>query len=388
MMFGIEFLREEKYIQPSIEDLFGKNFMKNKNILEVCLSDGLGGLEMFVASCYENFSQKSSCHVVVAPQSKLDKFLGEIPRKRVKRGKIFLLFRALKLAKIIDKNEIDIVHFHWNKDSITVVLAKIFSKRKPKIVQSRHMGMTRFKDDLFHRWIYKNIALIHAVTDEVTAQLRKYIPQDSSPEIQRVYLGVAKRTVDSQKVALLREKYNIKDDTFVLGIVGRIEKQKGQYRVIEALRLLKNPKMKLLVVGAGMQESYLRELQDEVVHLGLQGQVVFTGFTQDVAEYMQLFDVNVLATEHETFGLVVIEAMFAGVPVVATAKGGPLEIIDDGVDGFLFDGSSRDLAEKIDRLYRDKKVYEMMQKAGIQKVEEKFSKEKQLAELYDIIEKV
>jgi len=363
--------------------------MKNKKILEVCLSGGLGGLEMFVASCYENFSKESSCNVVVvAPKSKLDNFLGKIPRKRVKRSKFFPLLPALNLAKIIDENEIDIVHFHWNKDSITVVLAKVFSKRKPKIVQSRHMGMTRFKDDFFHKWIYKNIALIHAVTDEVATQLRKYIPQDISPKIQRVYLGVAEKTVDSQKVTLLREKYNIKDDTFVLGIVGRIEKPKGQYKVIEALQLLKNPKMKLLVVGAAMQESYLQELQSEVVRLGLQEQVIFTGFTQDVAEHMQLFDVNVLATEHETFGLVVIEAMLAGVPVVATAKGGPLEIIDDGVDGFLFDGSSKDLAEKVDRLYRDKKVYGMMQKAGIQKVKEKFDKEKQLTELYDVIEKI
>ena len=358
--------------------------MKNKKILELCLSPGLGGLEMFVSHCYEHFSSKSECFVAVAPKSKLDNYLEGIEKFYVKRSKFFPLAPAFALAKYIDENDIDILHFHWNKDSITAVLAKVLSKKKPKLVQSRHMGMTRFKDDFFHRWIYKNIDLIHVVTKEVKSQLEKFIPSSVRPQLEVVYLGVSKQSIDSAMVEELRKKYQIEDD-FVVGIVGRIERPKGQYKLIEALHRLKEKKIKLFIVGAAMEASYFESLKQRVKDFGLQEKVVFTGFTKNVAEYMQLFDVNVLATEHETFGLVVIEAMAEGIAVIATEKGGPLEIIENGVDGLLFDGSSEDLSKKIELLYNDEKLREMLVQKAKEKVKEKFDKQKQLSELYDVL---
>ena len=354
--------------------------MKNKKILELCLSPGLGGLELFVSHCYSHFSQKSECFVAVAPQSKLDKYLEGVAKFYVKRSKFFPFVPALALAKYIDRNDIDIVHFHWNKDSITAVLAKVLSKKKPKLVQSRHMGMTRFKDDIFHRWIYKNIDMIHAVTKEVKSQLEKFIPSAVRPKIEVIYLGVSKQCIDSAMVEELRRKHQIADD-FVVGIVGRIEKGKGQYKLIEALHMLKEKKIKLFIVGAAMEASYLEDLKKRVVELGLQEKVIFTGFTKNVAEYMQLFDVNVLATEHETFGLVIIEAMLQGIPVIATAKGGPLEIIDDGVDGFLFDGSSKDLKDKILLLLKNEELRELVVDNAYSKVKRIYNQKQQLEKL-------
>jgi len=361
--------------------------MKTKKILEVCLSPSLGGLEMFVASCYEYFSQHANCYIAVEEGSKLDCFLEIDECFYIKRNKLFPIIPALKLARYIDQYAIDIIHFHWNRDSITVVLAKLLSKRKPKIIQSRHMGMTRFKDDIFHRFIYKNIDMIHAVTKEVAMQLKKFIPQDIIPNIQTVYLGVKSKEPNEQKIRLLRNKYKLENE-FVIGIVGRIEESKGQYKVIEALGMLKDIDAKLFVVGAPMHDDYLKKLHSKVHSLGLDEKVIFTGFTKDVIEYMALFDINILATDHETFGLVVIEAMLLGTPVIATAKGGPLEIIEEGMDGLLFDGSSSDLAEKISLLYEDKTLYKKIQEQGIRKVKNKFNKSKQLKELYNAITQV
>ena len=128
-----------------------------KNILEVCLSPNLGGLELFTFHCYHSFVKKTTCKVVLAPDKKLDKYLKCEDKFYLKRNKFFPFVPALKLAKYIDENNIDIIHFHWTKDMITVVLAKLLSLKKPQIIQSRHMGMTRFKDDIYHRWAYKNI---------------------------------------------------------------------------------------------------------------------------------------------------------------------------------------------------------------------------------------
>jgi len=358
--------------------------MKNKNILELCLAHGLGGLELFVASCYKDFSSKTTCKVVVASGTKLDNYLGNIDKFHIKRNKFFPFIPAFQLAKYIDENDIDIVHFHWTKDIITAVLAKVLSKKKPKLVQSRHMRMTRFKDDFYHKWLYKNIDMMHAVTLQVKEQLEKFIPLEIRPKVEMVYLGVQSSKIDEEKVAQLKKQYKLEDE-FIVGIVGRIEEGKGQYKVIEAMNSLKDLNIKVVIVGSAMDEAYLEELQQEVSELGLEDKVIFTGFTKEVNEHMQIFDVNVLATENETFGLVVIEAMANKVPMIATNKGGPLEIIENGVDGLLFDGSVDDLAEKIRLLYGDENLKKKIAKEGYLKVKEKFDWKKQLNKLYEAI---
>ena len=249
------------------------------------------------------------------------------------------------------------------------------------------MRMTRFKNDFYHKWLYKNIDMMHAVTYAVQEQLEKFISADIRPKIEMIYLGVDEPTISEKRVEQLRETYEL-GDSFVVGIVGRIEEGKGQYKVIEAVKKLESFNIKALIIGATMSEEYLQQLKQKVIHLGLEEKVIFTGFTKDVNEHLQLCDVNVLATENETFGLVVIEAMRNQVAMIATAKGGPLEIIEDDVDGMLFDGSVEDLSKKIDKFYHEKTLYNNIRKAGIQKVKEKFNKEKQLLELYNVVTKI
>jgi glycosyltransferase involved in cell wall biosynthesis len=100
---------------------------------------------------------------------------------------------------------------------------------------------------------------------------------------------------------------------------------------------------------------------------------------------MQLFDTNILATPHETFGLVVIEAMMNNVCMIATNKGGPLEIIDNEFDGLLFDRTSQDLSKKINILYNDKQYKEQLSNKGYEKAKIKFNSHIQLDKLYNTI---
>ena len=358
--------------------------MKNKKILELCLSPELGGLELYVSSCYKFFSAKTICKIVVAPGQKLDTYLGNEDQIYVSRNKFFPIIPALKLSKYVDENDIDVIHFHWTRDMITAVLAKVLSKKKPKLIQSRHMGMTRFKDDIYHRWAYKNIDTIHAVTLKVQEQLKKFIPADICPVLEMVYPGTTISDFNENILNDLQCKYKSKNE-FIVGIVGRIEDAKGQYLLIEAMKELEGLNIKCLIVGSAMDEVYLDKLKQKVKDLRLEERVVFTGFTKNVSEYMQLFDINILATENETFGLVVIEAMANKVPMVATNNGGPLEIIDDGIDGLLFNGSAKDLASKIKLLYKNKELVNSISESGFKKVQEKFASDVQLEKLYKII---
>jgi len=356
--------------------------MSQKNILEFCLSPDLGGLELFMVNCYEHFKTKGKAYVIVAPQKKLAGYLDDATF--LKRNKFFPIIPALKLAKFIDKNEIDFIHFHWTRDIATVVLAKVLSQRKPQIMQTRNMTMTRFKNDFYHKWLYKNISTLHAVTYQVKEQLEKFIPKDVCPKVEMVYMGTKELTIEQNRIEVLRSEYRL-EESFVVGIVGRIEELKGQYLVIEAMEKLKELDVKALIVGHTMDEVYLKGLKEKVKSLGLEDKVIFTGFTKEVDTLMQLFDVNILATPKETFGLVVIEAMMNKVCMIATNKGGPLEIIEDEKDGLLFDRTADDLAEKIKMLYNDREYKERLALAGYKTAKEKFDAEVQLEKLYGVI---
>lgn len=359
----------------------------SKKILEFCLSPDLGGLELFMVQCYRYFSQKTHCHVMVQQGKKLDNYIEE-KKHYLKRNKYFPFIPALQLARFIDENGIDLIHFHWTKDMPTVVLAKVLSKKKPRLVQTRNMTMTRFKDDFYHKWLYKNIDMMHAVTNQVKEQLERFIPKNVRPKIEMVYMGVKEPKVDQKRVEELKEKYAITDGQFVVGIVGRIEEGKGQWLLIEALKNFKNLDIKALIVGHTMDEAYLSELKEKIKSYGIEDKVIFTGFTKEINEHFRLCDASVLATKQETFGLVVIEAMVNEVVVVATNKGGPLEIIDDGVDGLLFERDVEDLTAKLRWLYEHQDEAKKMAEKAKQKVLEKFEYTKQLEKLYKAVDEV
>lgn len=360
--------------------------MKSKNIVEVCLAHGLGGLELSAVHCFEYFKNKTNCSLIVSPNTKLDGYIENPNKFTLKRNKLFPIIPALKLAKFIDNNDIDVVHFHWGKDILTVVLAKLFSKKKPKILHSRHMNMTRFKDDIYHRALYKNIDLLHAVSKQVKEQLQKHIPNDIIAPIEMIYLGVKESTADEKKIENLKSKYGLKDE-FIVGMVGRIEDEKGQYILIEAIEKLKNLNIKALIVGQSMSQNYLNELKNNIQELGLENKIIFTGFTKDVNEHMKLCDTIVLATKKETFGLVLIEAMRNRICAIATNNGGPIEIIDEDINGLLFNRSSDDLASKIEYLYNNPEKKISLSDAGYEKAKREFDYDSQMQKLYDIIEK-
>ena len=356
----------------------------NKNILEICLSPDLGGLELCVVDYFKYFKTKTKSYLCVASKKKLDNYVNDENKFSIKRNTFFPIITAFKLGKYIDEKDIDFVHFHWTKDIFIVVLAKLLCKRRVQLMQSRHMTMTRFKDDIYHKWLYKHIDIIHAVTYQVKEQLEKFIPVGVRPKVEMIYLGVDEPKVNKDRLENLNKKLNL-GSSFTVGIVGRIEEAKGQYLLIKALEKLQQSNVKLLIVGSAMDKVYLENLKKLTKDLKVEKQVIFTGFTKEINEYISLCDVTVLATQKETFGLVIIESMVNKVPVIATSSGGPLEIIDDEVNGLLFDRSINDLSSKIKKLLNNTALTKKLAKKAFDKVKNKFDKEKQMNKMYEMI---
>lgn len=359
-----------------------------KNICELCLSPDLGGLELYMMRASRYLSDHGECISVVNEKGKLKSYYENTPYRYEtlkRRNVLYSWLSARVLARIIDDEAIDILHLHWTKDLPTAIVAKLLSKRKPKVVQSRHMTMTRFKDDVYHRFLYRNLDLMLAVTRQVKTQIEKFVPASIRPKVETLYIGAEQPLMISTHEKQSRREELGLADSFMVGIVGRIEPQKGQWVVIDAIEKLihQGINAKALIVGHAMNDEYLQTLQKDVIMRGLKDRIVFTGFTREAQVMMQLCDVMVLATENETFGLVLIEAMMCGVCVVASDSGGPLEIIDDGINGLLFKTfDADDLSKKLLELSQDKDLTKKYAEAGQQKALDVFESQKQFEQLH------
>jgi len=365
--------------------------MKKSNILELCLSPDLGGLELYMVRASHFFQGKTNVVSVINEDGKLEQYYEntEYKYEKIKRSSTLLSFiTAKKLAKIIDDNEVDVVHLHWTKDIPVAVLAKLLSKQKPKLVQTRNMTMTRFKDDFYHRFLYKNMDLMLPVTYQVKEQIEKFIPKDIRPKVEVLYMGAdTPELLSSEDNKSLRVKYSL-DDSFTVGIVGRIEEGKGQYLVIDAVKELvkQGLDVKALIVGHAMNEDYLEDLKVQIKEDGFEQDIIFSGFTKEVQKLMQVCDVIVLATDRETFGLVLIEAMKCAICVVGSDSGGPLEIIDDNESGLLFKTkNSGDLYTKIKLLLDNKELKNRLAINAKAKALKMFDSDKQFEKLFHIL---
>ena len=166
----------------------------------------------------------------------------------------------------------------------------------------------------------------------------------------------------------------------VVGCVGRIKfVRKGQEVLVQAAALLKQRGIlaKYLIVGAPApgNEEHGERLRRLIRDLGVEADVVMPGELADPKPAYAAMDVCVLpSAQAEPFGLVVLEAMAMGCPVVATAIGGPLSIVAQGETGFLVPpGDAAALADKLEVLLRDAELRERMAAAGRERLESKFS---------------
>jgi UDP-glucose:(heptosyl)LPS alpha-1,3-glucosyltransferase len=158
----------------------------------------------------------------------------------------------------------------------------------------------------------------------------------------------------------VRQRHGISSSDFVILFVGGDWERKGLYYLIEALSLILRPEVKLLVIGKGDTDFYVRLLEEKAVG----ERVTFVPYSHSVWEYYGASDVFVLPALYEPLGLVIGEAMACGLPVIVAKVAGAADFIIDGVNGLLLDDprNTDDLAAKINLLLSDARLREMMGK--------------------------
>ncbi len=207
-------------------------------------------------------------------------------------------------------------------------------------------------------------------------------------KVELIYNAVELETFfSSKKNKDLILKYVSDNEVLILGCVGRLSPEKGYDLLFDALQHVKANinNFHLFILGEGDQ---LNNLQQYSKKLDLQENITFLGTKENIEEYFKLFDVFILPSRNEPFGLVVVEAMASGNPIIAFATGGVTEIMRDQIEGFLikpFD--TKAMSERIIELIKNKNLRESFGNAG-RKRAQLFSIDrfvKQIDELYQNI---
>ncbi len=179
-----------------------------------------------------------------------------------------------------------------------------------------------------------------------------------------------------QKSGSLRHGLELPDDAFVVGTVGRLAREKGFQYAIEAIAavLKEAPNAVLIIVGDG---PYRDALVAQVRARRLESSVRFVGHQMDVDPWLALFNLFVLPTPWEAFGLALIEAMRFSISVIATNRAGPAEIIENQQSGVLVaPGDSDALARAIIELSQDPERAAQVGRSGFDRVQQFYSVDK------------
>ena len=195
------------------------------------------------------------------------------------------------------------------------------------------------------------IALL-GVSDAVRDDLRASLPAWPPERIQTLYNRVDFHAMRRQLLAReeARDALGIARDAFVFANVGRLHPDKDQRTLIDAFAAVAEemPDAQLLIVGEGRLRDALTA---QIAALGLEGRVRLTGPVPAAARYFKAFDRFVLSSDHEPFGMVLLEAMVAGLPIAVSDCGGGPEVV--GATGLAFPlGDSAALAQCLRQLYR------------------------------------
>jgi glycosyltransferase involved in cell wall biosynthesis len=283
-------------------------------------------------------------------------------------------------------------------------LRKLFKKNKCKLVITYHMdmtGRTGFKKIFleFYNRFFLQLIVRHA--DKIITSSLDYIENSNIEELYRSFpdkfvqipFGVSQSFSPQKKNPSLMRKYGIKLSDYVVGFVGSLDSShtfKGVNYLITAISKIADQRVKALIVGDGNLKIKYREMADK---LGLGDRVVFTSYICDelLPEHYNLFDIFILPSinKSEAFGLVLIEAMACGKPLIASNLKGVRSVVIPGDNGFLVEPqNAQDIAEKIKLLISNQNLCKQFSLNGLQIANTKYRWPITVAQVEEVYKKL
>jgi glycosyltransferase involved in cell wall biosynthesis len=296
-----------------------------------------------------------------------------VPVVALRRQPGFQPALARHIARLIKANGIDVVHCHHYSPYVYGLLASVVTGTQ--LVFTEHGRLSDDDPSLKRRMVNPFLSMLGGRVCAVSADLKQHMVAEGFParRVQVVYNGIdpARRpTAIHRHVA--RELLGLSPDDFVVGTVGRLDPVKNLRVMLQAHAMVmqQHPEVRAVIVGDGGERAALEAAAAE---LGIASTVTFAGYRSDVRAVMPAFDVYLNCSNYEGVSLTILEAMAAGLPVIATPVGGNPEVVVDHETGFLVPGRARSIADAIARLAVDPRGRHILGDAGRWRVMRHFS---------------
>jgi glycosyltransferase involved in cell wall biosynthesis len=273
------------------------------------------------------------------------------------------------LARLARQQEAVLLHANSSRAMFYAGLAGKLAGL-PVVWHVRVVQSDGWRDQLLAHGADRIIAISRAVE-------QRFARQPAAGKVRVIHNGVDLESFSRAKGTALRARLGCGESPLV-GMVAQLIPWKRHADFIRAMARVAGsvPQARFLIAGAEPQprSGYESELRKLVRQMGLEERFAFLGFYQEIAEVMAMLDVAVLTSENEPFGRVLIEAMAAGKPVVATAGGGVPEIVVDGQTGLLVPlGDVEAIAGAVVGLLGHPERAQAMGQAGRCRAQERFS---------------
>jgi glycosyltransferase involved in cell wall biosynthesis len=344
-------------------------------ILQVCSVTTFGGGERHLADLSQALVHRGhEVYAATVPGAPLTAELSFLPEERT-----FALSRRnyvknlTGLARFVRAQGIEIVHAHAARDYHLAALAVRLASR-PRLVLTRH---TLFPLRKINKLLLGGAARMIAVSEAVAESLRQNDVVEQA-KITVVHNGIdVDRFNGSVMVAATRDGHF----PMVVGTVGHLAPIKGHDIFVRAAALTsaRHRGVRFVIIGEdkSVERSYRRSLESLVAELDLRDVVAIPGWRDDMPAVLSSLTLFVSAARSEPFGLAIVEAMAAGLPVVATASEGAKEIIEDGVSGKLVPADNPEaLAQAIDDLLDDLDERSRLGRSALLAARERYSLER------------
>lgn len=289
----------------------------------------------------------------------------------------------VRLRRLLARGSFDLVHAHLPPAELYARFALLGTPacRLPLVI-SKHNDCPfhRVPGELrVERWVARRASAMIVISDAVRGYMARRGVGVPPCRMETIRYGIDVspfERVAADDTARLRGEWGAKPDTLVVGFVGRVVEQKSIDTLIRAFALFLNRHpcdAKLVIVGDGPLVPALRQCATDA---GVAGRVVWTGVREDIPAVMHAFDVFALTSIFEGFGLVLIEAMAARRPVLATRVSAIPEVVVENETGFLAEPrSSESVAAGLEK-FTDPGLRARLGTAGFRRVFEHFTLER------------
>jgi glycosyltransferase involved in cell wall biosynthesis len=362
--------------------------MSDLRILFVNTSWGWGGMEMHPLVLADGLARRGH-RLLYAMRSNT---ATEEHARHARFSRATLPFRwyldprsYVPLRRMTRSMGINVIHVHASRDTWRAMLLAGVVRKSAVLLYTKHSGTppASRKTDPLHRLLVRRLDAMVANSHYIRENALEVYPIDPS-KVKVIHYGLGEEAFGSpERGGSVRRRLGLDPEAVVVGMVASLSEGKRQDLLIRAAKRVSavHPECRFLLVGAPGQVGYARRIRRMIERLGLERQVMLTGFLEDIPSLMLALDLFVLPSNNEAFGIVLLEAMANSRAVVGSRSGAIPEIVRHGEDGLLFDpGDPESLAEALLRLIRSPEERVAMGEQGRRAFQERFSLEREMDE--------